>query len=101
MKNAIQASLIPLMMVLGLGGTAVSAQPAPVSAVPAPPVAPTLDERELEQAIREGETAGANRAEWVIAPASGASPSQPAAPTYAPAPTEIAAAAPPPGGASS
>ena len=40
MKNVIQASLIPLMMVLGLGGTAVSAQPAPVSAIPAPPDAP-------------------------------------------------------------
>lgn len=101
MKHAIQASLIPLMMVVGLGGTAVSAQPAPVGTVPVPPPAPTLDERELEQAIREGETAGANRAEWVIAPATGASPTQPAAPTYAPAPTEIAAAAPSPGGASS
>lgn len=101
MKNVIQASLIPLMMVLGLGGTAVSAQPAPVSAIPASPDAPTLDERELEQAIREGETAGANRAEWVIAPASGASASLSATPTDAPMPTGIAASAPSPGGASS
>ena len=101
MKNAIQASLIPLMIVVGLGGTAVSAQPAPVGAIPVPAPAPTLDERELEQAIREGESAGANRAEWVIAPPSGAAPTLPAAPTYAPATTGIAAAAPAPGGASS
>ncbi len=101
MKNAIQASLIPLMMAVGLGGTAASAQPAPVGAIPAPPDAPTLDERELEQAIREGETAGANRAEWVIAPPSGAAPSQPAVPTYAPATNEIAETAPSPGSASS
>ena len=108
MKTAIRASLIPVLIVLGLGGTAASAQPAPVSAVPAPPAAPlrgelmTLDERELEQAIREGETAGANQAEWVIAPAAGVDHSaSPAAPAYAPVPTEITAAAPSPGGASS
>ncbi|MBK8638221.1 MAG: hypothetical protein IPN92_07985 [Chromatiaceae bacterium] len=101
MKNAIQASLIPLVMLVGLGGTAVSAQPSPVSTIPDPSVAPTLDERELEQAIREGETAGVNRAEWVIAPAPGTAPAQPAAPLYAPVPTEMAVAAPAPGGASS
>ena len=100
MKNAIQASLIPLMMLVGLGGTAVSAQPAPVSAIPDPSVAPTLDERELEQAIREGETAGANRAEWIIAPASGTAPAQHVAPLYAPAPTEMVAAAPSSGASS-
>ena len=101
MKNFIQASLIPFVMLVGLGGTAVSAQPAPVGAIPAPSAAPSLDERELEQAIREGETASANRAEWVIAPPSGAAPSPPAVPVYAPTTTEIAAAAPTPGGASS
>ena len=100
MKNAIQASLIPLMMLVGLGGTAVSAQPAPVGVIHDPSVAPTLDERELEQAIREGETAGANRAEWVIAPAPGTAPAQPVAPLYAPVPTEMAAAAPSSGASS-
>ena len=100
MKHAIQASLIPLMMLVGLGGTAVSAQPAPVSAIPDPSVAPTLDERELEQAIREGEATGADRAEWVIAPAPGTAPAQPVAPLYAPVPTEMAAAAPSSGASS-
>ncbi len=92
------ASLIPALILLGLGETTANAQPAPTSAAALPDASLSepmpLDERELEQAIREGETTAANRMEWAIAPAPRADrAAPPAPPAYAPVPTEISPAA--------
>ena len=98
--NKILTPLVPALLLLGLDGTLAQAQPAPVVTVPAMP-APTapalrsapldLDERELEQAVTEGQPQ-APRTEWAIAPAPTAAPN--AAP--APAPTAAPTLAPPP-----
>lgn len=97
MKIAFQASLISALILVGLGETAANAQPAPTSTGTEPNSSLSepmpIDERELEQAIREGESQGANRVEWAIAPAPGSNqPSHPTSSPPASIPTEIAAA---------
>lgn len=98
----ILATLVPALFLLSLDGTIANAQPAPVVvAPPAPALRSTpldLDERELEQAITEGQTQGPP-SEWAIAPAPGAV-SQPAPgagsqPVIGPSPAPVTAVAPP------
>lgn len=90
--NKILTPLVPALLLLGLDGTLAQAQPAPVVTVPAmpAPAAPALrsapldlDERELEQAVTEGQPQ-TPRTEWAIAPAPNAAPT--AAPTLPPPP---------------
>ena len=90
----ILVTLVPALLLLGLDGTIANAQPAPVMVAPSAPAlrsAPlNLDERELEQAITEGQTQGPPM-EWAIAPAPGAV-SQPLPGPY---PAPATAVAPP------
>lgn len=89
--HKILATLVPALLLLGLDGTLAHAQPAPVMAAPTAPALRStpldLDERELEQAITEGQTQGqVPTTEWAIAPAPGAGAVPQPAPGGSPAP---------------
>jgi len=79
MKISLFARLLPSLLALGLGANPAAAQYPPAGA-PAPNTAPlrseplVLDERELEEAVREGQGLGQPRTEWAIAPAPVAAP---------------------------
>lgn len=100
--HKILTPLVTALLLLGLDVSLAQAQPAPVVTAPAmpAPAAPALrsapldlDERELEQAIIEGQPRTPST-EWAIAPAPTAAPTP--APTPAPAPAPAIGAQPVP-----
>lgn len=103
MNTSLPLRLLPSLLILGLGANPAAAQYPPAGAPPAPSAAPlrseplVLDERELEQAVREGQGTGQPRTEWAIAPAPAAPPTPAAgrAPLSAPAPLATSPASTP------